>query len=157
MHSRAALRILIVLGIAVAIPVAYSCSWATGYFYQVSWLRGKLVGVNEGDWRRPFRWMRQRVERGNVRLVLCEYRSPREKGTELPVVKAATTDAHGDFDFGTVGRGHYTLKIDGPGVEDSFDVEITPGAMKADRVLIDISPVYPDCTCGHEFRPIANR
>src|ERR1700730_16579062 len=67
MHSRSALRIFIVLGIAVAIPQAHSCSWATGYFYQVSWLRSKVVGVDDGDWRHPFRWMRQRVERGNTR------------------------------------------------------------------------------------------
>jgi hypothetical protein len=146
---------LVVLGLAATLPEAYSCSLPTGYFHQVSWLRGRIVGVDNGDWRHPFRWMRQRVERGSVRLILREYRSPREHGVELPFVKAATTDVHGEFDFGALRRGHFTLQIEGPWGGDSFDIEITP-AVKVDRVVVDISPVHPGCTGGHEFRPVAD-
>ena len=65
-----------------------------------------------------------------------------------PIVKTLETDGKGVFDFGPLPTGHYTLVIDG---EDSFDVEIKELPQVTESVTIDVSPVYPDCTGGHEF------
>jgi hypothetical protein len=52
------------------------------------------------------------------------------------------------FDFGPLRTGHYRLAIDD---KDSFDVEIKELPQVTESVTIDVSPVYPDCTGGHEF------
>jgi hypothetical protein len=57
-------------------------------------------------------------------------------------------DREGRFDFGPLGTGHYTLEIDG---KDWFDVEIKVLPQVTESVTIDVSPVFPDCTEGHEF------
>ena len=43
--------------------------------------------------------------------------------------------------------GHYTLTVN----DDLFDVEVTSMSYIMESVTIDVSPVYPDCTGGHEF------
>jgi hypothetical protein len=65
-----------------------------------------------------------------------------------PIVKMVETDGDGMFDFGPLQAGHYTLTIDD---EDSFDVEVKELPQVTESVTIDVSPVYPDCTGGHEF------
>ena len=65
-----------------------------------------------------------------------------------PVIRTVETDTEGRFDFGPLGTGHYTLAIDG---NDSFDVEIKVLPQATESVTIDVSPVFPDCTGGHEF------
>jgi hypothetical protein len=132
---------------------ARPCSWAIGYFHQVTCLRGTLVGMNRG-WPR---WLRQRVVRDNVNARLYEYRWPIHNPAEMPLVKAIKTDKNGWFDFGELPKGHYTLVIDWPsGYADAFDVEITTLAKPTTSVKIDVSPVYPDCTGGHEFLSFTN-
>ena len=98
------------------------------------------------------RWVRQRVVQSNVRLHLYEYRWPLRNRSEMPFVKSVTTDDHGRFDFGQLSTGHYTLVIDWPSeYAEWFDVEITQLPKPTVSVKIDVSPVYPDCTGGHEF------
>jgi hypothetical protein len=65
-----------------------------------------------------------------------------------PLVKTVETDGKGMFDFGPLRTGHYTLTIDD---EDFFDVEIKELPQVTESVTIDVSPVIPDCTEGHEF------
>jgi hypothetical protein len=65
-----------------------------------------------------------------------------------PLVKKVETDGNGMFDFGVLRTGHYTLAIDD---EDFFDVEIKVLPQITESVTIDVSPVFPDCTGGHEF------
>ena len=65
-----------------------------------------------------------------------------------PIVKTLETDSKGAFDFGSLRTGHYTLAIDD---EESFDVEIKELPQVTESITIDVSPVYPDCTGGHEF------
>jgi hypothetical protein len=61
------------------------------------------------------------------------------------------TDATGRFDFGVLQEGHYTLVIDWPSEYSSwFDVEIKKLPRATSSVKVDVSPVYPDCTAGHE-------
>ena len=63
-------------------------------------------------------------------------------------MKRVETDDRGSFDFGPLKLGHYTLRIDD---KDLFDVEIKDLPQKTESVTIDISPISPDCTGGHEF------
>jgi hypothetical protein len=131
---------------------AYPCSWAIGYFHQVTQLRGTVVGTNRG-WPR---WIRQRVSRENVNLRLYEYRWPLYDRSEMPLIKEVRTDDDGRFDFGGLPEGHYTLIIDWPAEHGAwFDAEIKKPPRPTSTVKIDVTPVYPDCTGGHEFMAFA--
>jgi hypothetical protein len=105
MKSYILLRACVALALTVLLPAAYPCTWAVGYFRQVTRLRGTVVGVKDGDWRHPFRWRRQQVVRGDVKLTLYEYRWPVKARRELSVVKVIRADQHGDFDFGAIQKG----------------------------------------------------
>ena len=65
-----------------------------------------------------------------------------------PIIRRVETDGEGRFDFGPLETSHYTLIIDS---EDSFDVELKKLPQVTESVTIDVSPVLPDCTGGHEF------
>jgi hypothetical protein len=78
-------------------------------------------------------------------LSLYEYGQPWD---ERLLVKTIETDDRGTFDFGLLKLGHYVLRIDDNYL---FDVEITDLPRKTQSVTIDVSPIYPDCTGGHEF------
>jgi hypothetical protein len=129
--------------------VSHACSWAVGYFHQVTALHGRVVG---SGWI-GIRWLRQSVSINDATLTLYEYRFPSwtKQNKQIAVVK---TDKHGDFDFGSVPKGHYSLNIE---VDDSyrmggwFDVEVTDSVKATKSITIDVSPVHPDCTGGHEF------
>jgi hypothetical protein len=135
---------------------AISCSLVRGYFYQVTWLRGRVVGMTNywpllGYGSYPG-WLRHRVSRDNVKLRLYTYGWPMRNRSETPPIKTVTTDKNGSFDFGSVPIGHYTLVIERPAVDgDFFDVEVNNRAAETSSVTIDVSPVDPDCKGGHEF------
>jgi hypothetical protein len=142
----------LLLAMTMAVVSAYPCSWSPGYFHQLTNLRGTVVGANKGDIRHLSRWWRQRVVVRGATLTLYEYRWPVNKRDDMPRVETVRTDNDGKFDFGTLKDGHYMLFIDTPwGGSDSYDVEVMPRAKRNDSVTIDISPVYPDCSGGHEF------
>ncbi len=84
-------------------------------------------------------------------LYVYKYHEPMRVEDLRPVAEAKT-DSRGNFDLGTLARGHYSLEIaiNGSGV-DWFDVEIANKVKATKNVLIDISPVAPDCSGGHEF------
>ena len=148
MNSRFVRRAIVLAALLCLVYPAYPCSWAIGYFHQVTCLRGTVAGMNRG-WPR---WLRQRVRRDNVNLRLYEYRWPLRDRSEMPLVKTVKTDNGGRFDFGELPEGHYTLVIDWPSeYAEWFDVEIKKLPKPTTSVKIDVSPVYPDCTGGHEF------
>jgi hypothetical protein len=99
------------------------------------------------------RWLRQLFTRSKVSLTLYEYRWPIRDMEELRPVRTAQTDAHGDFDFGDLKDGHYTLiaKDEVWGSSDWFDVEVKNLTRKTESVTLDISPHFPSCEGGHEF------
>ena len=148
MTHRFIIPTLIFAALLLHVQRAYPCSWAIGYFHQVTRLRGTVVGTNRG-WPK---WLRQRVSRENVNLRLYQYRWPIHDRSEMLLVKEVRTNDGGRFDFGGLPEGHYTLVIDWP-VEygEWFDVEIKKLPKQTSTVKIDVTPVYPDCTGGHEF------
>lgn len=128
---------------------ASSCSWSMGYFYQVTSLRGRVVGTT---WHGMPRSVRQSLAAKHVTLKLYEYQWPAQPLHERPALKTVETDDNGKFDFGALAIGHYSLSIEGQGFGDGYDVEIKQGLPRVtDSLIIDASPVYPDCTGGHEF------
>jgi hypothetical protein len=139
------LKVALVIVSLLLISTFYvsACSLARGYFYQITALRGRVVGVQTHHVFCP-RWLRQSLVRKHVQLTLYEYRQPWD-GTL--VIKTVETNDHGRFDFGSLKFGHYTLRVDG----DLFDVEIKDLPRQTESVTIDVSPIYPDCTGGHEF------
>jgi hypothetical protein len=129
---------------------AFGCEFVDS-FHQVTALRGRVVGKSLRLF--DFRWLRQAFSVSDATLTLYEYRSP-AKISELKKIAAVQTDSHGEFDFGKVPVGHYYLNIDSKGsdiLKDWFEVEITENVKPTDSILIDISPIRPDCSGGHEF------
>jgi hypothetical protein len=128
---------------------AFACTWAAGYFHRVRTLKGHVVGARLGPVN--FRWLRQSFDVSGAELTLYLY-PPQPGGTKLVAVKSGRTDSHGRFDFGNVAPGHYWLEIHKQDdLADSFEVEITTSVPETADILIDISPITPDCKGGHEF------
>jgi len=141
------IAILLVLGL----QLAHACTWAVGYFYQVTVLRGRVVGTNILLFQ-YVRWLRQSFIRKSAKLTLYQYCWPC-KFEDTVAVKTVETDSNGKFDFGALGPGHYTLVINEKtwGQTDLYAVEVKNLPRSTDSVTIDVSPNFPDCTGGHEF------
>jgi hypothetical protein len=123
---------------------------AQGYFHQVTVIRGRVVGKSLGPL--GFSWFRQSFSVGGATLTLYEYSSARFD--ELKKVASVTTDSHGDFDFGSIPKGHYFLNIivrDSDQLGGLFEVEVTEAVKATKSLTIDVSPIHPDCKGGHEF------
>jgi len=120
-----------------------ACTLAIGYFYQVTALKGRVVGTH--SLTDAPRWVRQSFVRKHAKLALYEYRQPLD---ETLIVETVYTDDHGNFDFGPLKIGHYALRIDD---NDIFDVEVKELPRITTSVTIDVSPIHPDCKGGHEF------
>jgi hypothetical protein len=138
------------------VPRAPACTWVIGYFYQVSNLKGVVVGTDL-PLLHSIRWLRQSFVRQNVKLALYDYRWPR-KATDMVPLKSVVTDTNGKFDFGALTAGHYTLIVDQGKWRQSdwFDVEVKGPPKPSESVTVDISPFAPDCKGGHEFIVSAN-
>ena len=141
-------RVKIVLAIASSALLsafhARACTLAVGYFYQITALKGRVVGTHTRHAFAPS-WRRHTLIRKHAKLALYEYRQPWD---ETLLVKTVEADDHGGFDFGQLKLGHYVLRVDDT---DLFDVEIKDLPRKTESVTIDVSPIHPDCKGGHEF------
>jgi hypothetical protein len=126
-----------------------ACTLAWGYFYQVTNLKGKVVGTN--IFLLP-RWLRQLIGRRQLKMRLYDYCLPCAVKDQV-AVKSVLTDDDGRFDFGSLKPGHYRLMVDGEEWINAgtFDVEVKGSPNPKESVLIDVSPIAPDCTGGHEF------
>jgi hypothetical protein len=147
MTAIAVIAFILTLGVSRIL----ACSWAMGYFYQVTSLRGTVVGSNFPVLH-SFRWFRQSVVRPQAKLSLYDYCWPCDLRSLVPV-KTVLTDSAGEFDFGILKPGHYHLRIDDEKdlLSDWFDVEVKGPPNAKETEIIDISQVHPDCTGGHEF------
>jgi hypothetical protein len=119
----------------------YPCTWAPGYFYQVTQLRGIVVGAEESSFL-GIRWHGRPTARKQATLSLYEYRWPIKARSDMPLIKQTHTDAEGHFEFGLLQPGHYTLVIDekNGNWSDWFDVEIVKQPKETDRVTINVTP-----------------
>jgi hypothetical protein len=97
------------------------------------------------------RWLRQSFPVAGARLTLFEYRNPITRREDMHELLSVQADANGRFDFGNLVPGHYTLIVERGDLVDWFDVEVKARVPETEGVLIDISPVFPDCKGGHEF------
>jgi hypothetical protein len=154
MAKRSFFRLIVAVGLVIQAEQAISCSFSVGYFHQVTRLRGTVVGMDNYwpllGYRAYPRWLRHRAHRDDAVLRLYEYRPANLR--QSPALATVRTDKHGVFDFGTLREGHYTLVIDWAAeYSDRFDVEIKQLPAETSSVVIDVSPVDPDCTGGHEF------
>ena len=140
----------VVLILAILSALSQACSLAPGYFHQVTAIRGRVVGKSLG--LLGFTWLRRSFKVTNATLDLYEYESA--PFDQLRKVASVRTDAHGSFDFGTVPKGHYYLNIAVDGSDrlgGLFEVEVTDVVKPTQSVVIDVSPIHPDCAGGHEF------
>jgi hypothetical protein len=152
MNLNRKIKLLIIASLSLAtISPAHSCSLISGYFYQVTALKGQVVG-SQNFIIQSIQWLRQSLGRNHAELTLYEYSQTKSFATLLPL-KTTTADSKGNFDFGPIPPGHYTLTIHEPtwNNSDYFDVEIKPLPTPTASKLIDISPIHPDCTGGHQF------
>jgi hypothetical protein len=140
-------RIRVALAVASLVLLSLSqlraCTLVQGYFYQVTSLKGRVVGTHHLTYA-P-RWFRQSLPRKHAKLALYEYGHSWE---DAFIVKTVNSDDHGNFDFGQLEIGHYALRIDD---NDVFDVELKDLSRITASVTIDVSPIHPDCKGSHEF------
>ena len=144
MSSRMKLTLAIISLVVLSASPVSACTLAPGYFYQITALRGRVVGTHSHHIFAP-RWLRQSFVRKHAKLALYEYRQP---WNETLLVKTIETDDSGSFDFGPLKLGHYMLRIDD---NDLFVVEVKDLPRETESVTIDVSPIRPDCKGGHEF------
>jgi len=143
-----ALRLIALATLLCLAVNADACSWATGYFHQVTRLKGTVVGRSLGPVQ--FRWLRRMFSISGAELAVYEYQGWNWNKDSKPLARAVANSS-GEFEFGPLKEGHYTVQVKGGGLEGWFDFEITHKAPPTKDVTIDISPVEPDCTGGHEF------
>jgi len=138
--------------ILLFVSSAGPCTWATGYFYQIPSLRGRVVGARLGPLQYAG-WLRRSFVRKHAELALYSYQWPIKARSDMYLVKKSKTDNDGNFDFGSLNQGHYTLIVDDSdwASSDRFDLEIKTLPRQTDSVTVDISPNFPDCKGGHEF------
>jgi hypothetical protein len=151
MRKRIASATAVIALLLAFVARTVACSWAIGYFDQVTSLRGTVVG-SRFPVLHSFRWVRQSVVRPQAKLTLYRYCWPCDL-RHLTPVKSVITGRDGKFDFGIVEAGHYYLGIDDEegSLSDWFEVEVKGPPKPKESVIIDISPVHADCTGGHEF------
>ena len=143
--------ILLLLASLSMPQVSTACSFAITSFHQVRTLKGRVVGARLPWPLSSVRWIRQ-SKRPLAKLTLYDYRWPYTDLAELTKVAERTTDNQGYFDFGTVKEGHYILDIKmAEDWVDVYDVQVTNKAPQIRQITIDVSPIHPDCTGGHEF------
>lgn len=142
----------IAIAILLIVTPADPCTWARGYFYQVTCLRGRVVGAKLGPLQYAG-WLRRSFDREHAELSLYSYRAPIKALTDMPLIKKTEADDTGNFDFGSLNDGHYTLVVDDPkwASSERFDVEIKKLPRQTDSVIVDVSPNFPDCKGGHVF------
>jgi hypothetical protein len=73
---------------------------------------------------------------------------------DLKRIAQVKTNSNGAFDFGALREGHYSLGVSVEGSESLggwFPVEVTNKVGSTEAILLDVSPMHPDCSGGQEF------
>jgi hypothetical protein len=72
----------------------------------------------------------------------------------LKRVAQVNTNSSGAYDFGAVNEGHYSLGVSVNGSDSLggwFPVVVTNKVGNTEAILLDVSPMHPDCSGGQEF------
>lgn len=156
MRKRIASAAVLITLLFVLTSRTVACSGAVGYFIQVTNLRGRVVGSSFPVLHSPVAWPAVTINRQLGLRTRDGLPEPAER--HLTPVKTVTTGKDGRFDFGRVESGHYYLEIDDKAgaLYDQFEVELKGASQPKASVTIDISPIRPDCTGGHELLINAN-
>lgn len=133
---------------------ADACTFNVGYFHQVTRLKGRVVGKSLPVFR--FRWLRQMFSVSGAELEVYEYQGWHWKEDSKPLARIVANSA-GEFEFAALKEGHYSIQVKGGGLAGWFDVEITNQVPPTERMTIDISPVSPDCSGGHQIEVEARK
>ena len=143
----------IVVGLlwVLTLPPVWPGTWVEGYFYQVTALKGQVVG-SESVVARQMRWLRQSFTQKDANLTRYQYCSLCGLD-QMVIVKTVKTNKDGKFDFGPLKEGRYKLTIRPAGWdgEDSLALQVKDMPKATDSVTLDVSPNSPDCPGGHEF------
>src|SRR6266571_2566185 len=123
---------------------ADACSLAPKV-YQVSRLKGVVVGKSLGPLQ--FHWLQRMFSVSGAQLEVFEDSSPILPHSKL--LAQTVSDKAGEFEFKALKEGRYTFHIKGSGMDDWFAVEITNKTPATKRIMVDISPIHPDCSGGH--------
>jgi hypothetical protein len=114
-----------------------------------------VVGRSLGPFQ--LKWLRRLFSVSGAELTLYNYDQPFDWTNKLPAVARTRATPAGQFEFGDIKQGHYRLEISDGNLDDLFDVEITNRVSKTKSILIDVSPIFPDCTGGHQFEVEAEK
>src|SRR5258708_23992109 len=106
LSSRMKIALTIALLVLLSASQTRACTLALGYFYQVSALKGRVVGTHNLTYA-P-RWLRHSFVRKHAKLALYEYRQPWD---ESSLGKTVQTHNQGTVDFHPLKIDHYTLQI----------------------------------------------
>jgi len=120
----------VVVVVALLSGMGKACEFVQGYFHQVTATRGRVVGkdLKLAPLLR-LRWLRQSYTVSDATLTLFEYRSPAKVEDLKQNIVVTSSDVMGAW----------------------FDVEVTDAVKATESIAIDVSPINPDCTGGHEF------
>ena len=141
--------------IVVLARLVTACTLAPrpGYFHQVTCIRGRVVGRSLGPLQ--FGWLRRSFSVSNATLTLYEYPWSATIGdSKLKPITNVKTNSKGAFDFGAVPEGHYQLGVSVEGSDSLggwFPVEVTNKVGRTKEIILDVSPIHPDCKGGEEF------
>jgi len=143
------LRFTVLVFLLSSLPSAINaCSLSRGYFHQVTQLKGRVLGKSLGPLQ--FQWLRRMFSVADADVVLYNYNPP-FPWDKRPAVARTKTNSAGYFELKNIKDGHYVLEISNGKLFDSFDVEVTEKAKRTKFISIDVSPITPACTRGHEF------
>jgi hypothetical protein len=144
---RASNVLTILLFFAICSSVGFARSLVES-FHEVTAIRGRVVGRDLGPVQSLS--LRQSSDAKGADLTLYEYQAV-EHLEDLKLVAKVKSDDSGHFDFGSIAEGRYILRIVAKGSgEDRFEVKVTPKAKPTESILVDVSPVMPDCSGGHK-------
>lgn len=135
----------LVLGFASS---ADACSFAIGYFHQVTSLKGQVL---ESSIVSPLKFhrLRRMFAVSGAELEVYEYAGGKWTGGRKPVASTIANNV-GEFAFTSLKDGHYSLQIKKGNREDWFDIEIIRTIPVTQKITFDISSVNTDCSGGHQ-------
>jgi Prealbumin-like fold domain len=147
-HKRAATSICLVAVSVLLLPGRVSACSLIPHTYQVTQLKGRVVGRALGPLN--FKWLQRWFSVPGAELVVYHNDSYPFDANAKPVAQIKA-DSQGKFEFDGLKDGIYVLHVKHEKLDDWFSVEVDRKAPTTSWITIDISPLQPDCSGGHVF------